>query len=160
MTLTSYAFGLSMTLLALAFATGPLVVSYRAANRGYARLPLVASIAAVLMAIALYAVIGRPDMDMQDQVAAAPNGATARASAAAESREKIGSVAALLAGLEQRMQNNPDDGGGWLLLAKSYDHMGRPADARDAYYRAVALGVTDDLFAAGLTHGNDANDLR
>jgi len=35
-----------------------------------------------------------------------------------------------------------------LLLAKSYDHIGRPDDAAAAYDRARKLGLSDDVLEA------------
>ena len=53
------------------------------------------------------------------------------------------SISNLVGGLAARLEENPEDGGGWLLLAKSYQHLNRPDDAREAYTRARALGETD-----------------
>lgn len=53
------------------------------------------------------------------------------------------SVASLVGGLEDRLRAQPDDGKGWLLLAKSYRYLGRLDDAREAYKKADALGHGD-----------------
>ncbi len=60
------------------------------------------------------------------------------------------SVGSLLNGLEKRLKRNPADPGGWLLLAKSYHHLGRPDKAVDAYRQAVMLGAQDKLLAGQL----------
>ena len=65
-------------------------------------------------------------------------------------KTELGSVESMVGGLEQRLQKKPDDGKGWLLLAKSYRHMGRMDDARDAYQKAEALGSGDATAAAQL----------
>lgn len=52
-------------------------------------------------------------------------------------------VGELLAGLEARLRQNPEDGGGWLLLAKSYHHLSRDMEAKAAYRKAVSLGKED-----------------
>jgi len=52
-------------------------------------------------------------------------------------------VEAMVAKLAARMQQSPDDGNGWALLARSYLVMQRHADAVAAYERAVAL-IKDD----------------
>ncbi len=54
------------------------------------------------------------------------------------------SVSSLIGGLEARLEENPNDGRGWLLLAKSYEHLGRYDDAREAFAHAAALGATDE----------------
>lgn len=63
---------------------------------------------------------------------------------------KVPSVASMVAGLEQRLAKEPDDGKGWLLLAKSYQFLNRPDDARKAYAKADALGNADPVLAAQL----------
>lgn len=137
-----------MLLVAMSFATSPLLRQATAASGSTAKLPLLAAVAAFLLAIALYAAIGRPDV---------ANSATIQSSAApmstrsaAGSGRKAASVTALLEGLEQRLQENPGDAGGWLLLAKSYDHLGRHRDAAAAYDKAATLGLTDNALEARL----------
>jgi len=63
---------------------------------------------------------------------------------------QLGSVGTMVGGLETRLQQDPDDGKGWLLLAKSYRHLGRMDDARNAYQKADALGSGDPTVAAQL----------
>lgn len=46
----------------------------------------------------------------------------------------------LIHGLEQRLENDPDDRKGWSLLARSYAYVGRLGDARRAAANAVMLG--------------------
>lgn len=41
--------------------------------------------------------------------------------------------------LKQRMEQSPNDGAGWALLARSYVELGRHGDAVTAYEKAVAL---------------------
>ena len=57
---------------------------------------------------------------------------------------QVPSVSSLIGGLEERLAEDPNDGRGWLLLAKSYQHLGRHEDARRAFAHAAALGETDD----------------
>jgi hypothetical protein len=44
----------------------------------------------------------------------------------------------------------PEDGAGWLLLAQSYDHLGRADEAKTAYERARALGKIHPALEASL----------
>lgn len=53
-------------------------------------------------------------------------------------------VSDLVAGLEARLESNPDDAGGWTLLAQSYAFTGRMLEAKDAGARAVALGANEE----------------
>ena len=80
----------------------------------------------------LYAAFGRADVGADDT------------QPTATSEQKVASVDQLLVGLKARLNENPDDGKGWMLLAKSYDHLGRHDEAIAAYEKASALGVTDE----------------
>jgi len=149
MNLIFFATILTMLLVALGFAATPLIMSYERQNAGFAKLPLLVVIVVIGLAIVLYAVLGRPGISGHPSSGA--NGVVGQQPAAANAqKEKVASVDALLAGLEQRLQDQPDDGKGWLLLAKSYDHLGRDTDAAAAYEKAAALGVTDDTLQARL----------
>ncbi|HMA90827.1 MAG TPA: c-type cytochrome biogenesis protein CcmI [Burkholderiales bacterium] len=52
-------------------------------------------------------------------------------------------VAAMVDKLAQRMQQNPGDAQGWVMLGRSYAVLGRFAESAQAYARAIAL-VNDD----------------
>lgn len=65
-------------------------------------------------------------------------------------KQKVASVTSLLGKLEARLEDDPNDAKGWLLLARSYDHLGRSADANSAYEKAVSLGMSDVALAARL----------
>jgi cytochrome c-type biogenesis protein CcmH len=45
--------------------------------------------------------------------------------------------------LASRLRDYPDDGGRWLLLARSYKHLNRLDEAINAYEKAAALGQFD-----------------
>ena len=64
--------------------------------------------------------------------------------------EKTASVGDLIGGLERRLEENPNDGKGWLLLAKSHDHLGNTSAAWSSYARAKELGTSDDALEAKL----------
>lgn len=57
--------------------------------------------------------------------------------------DKTASVGALVGGLEARLVENPNDAKGWILLARSHDHLGNEEKAWRAYSRARDLGMTD-----------------
>jgi cytochrome c-type biogenesis protein CcmH len=48
-------------------------------------------------------------------------------------------IVAMVERLAERLQDNPNDGGGWLMLAKSYGVMGRFPESAAAYGRAITL---------------------
>ncbi len=57
-------------------------------------------------------------------------------------------IDAMVARLAERMQNNPDDMQGWLMLARSYRTLGRYEDAAKAYAKAEkVIADQPDLLA-------------
>ena len=137
---------LLMLLLAMWFSTAPLWHREKRPSGGFVNVPLLAVIASLLLAIGLYIAIGRPDLGTGAHVAQT-SGFTMQTQADAEEK-RAASVTELLAGLEQRLVENPDDAKGWLLLAKSYEHIGRPEDAAAAYQKARELGLSEDVLEA------------
>ena len=72
--------------------------------------------------------------------------------------EKLASVSSLIGGLEARLAESPEDGKGWLLLAKSYHHLGETRQASTAYRRAAELGLSDPTFEQTLVRETLAGD--
>ena len=58
----------------------------------------------------------------------------------ADPATKAPSIDALVKPLRQKLRDNPEDMGNWVLLAQSYDYLGRYEEARDAFAHAEALG--------------------
>ena len=135
-----------MLLVAMSFATAPLLRRATIASGSAAHVPLLAAIAALLLAVALYVAIGTPDFANGAATPGSSPSMSARPSA--DNGSKAASVTTLLTRLEQRLHEDPDDARGWLLLAKSYDHLGRSRDAAAAYDKAAALGLTDNVLEA------------
>jgi len=128
---------------------GPIGIGPR--NSGIARPYLLAGVAAIL-AVALYAVIGGPNV-----VTYAPRGAAQAVGDSGEAGTKLPSVGNLLDGLKAKLEKNPNDGDGWLLLAKSYQHLGRLQEARDAYANAVANGSSETSFESLLSTSSNTD---
>ncbi|HUE62839.1 MAG TPA: c-type cytochrome biogenesis protein CcmI [Rhizomicrobium sp.] len=95
---------------------------------------------------ALYALMGHPELTSRT-TAAAP----AQQADAAAPQHPMGEVSTMIAGLESRLQQNPNDAAGWQMLGWSYMRTAHPADAAKAYGRAVALdpGNAEYLSAEG-----------
>ena len=53
-------------------------------------------------------------------------------------------IAAMVDGLSSRLEENPEDVAGWLMLARSRMVLGEPDQARDAYRQALTLLEPDD----------------
>jgi cytochrome c-type biogenesis protein CcmH len=107
-------------------------------------LGLVAIVA--LSATGLYAVMGYPEMSRAGAAAAA-----AGPDAQQAAQHPMGDVGSMIAGLENKLAQNPKDAEGWQMLGWSYLRTGRAADAVKAYARAVALDPrnSDYLSAEG-----------
>lgn len=69
---------------------------------------------------------------------------------AASPAEQDAQVQAMVAKLEERLKTQPDDVEGWQMMARSYNVMGRYADAVKAYQRLVALKPQDAQALADL----------
>ena len=153
MNLLLFITALLMTVAAMGFVAKPLIVSFERRSSGSAKLSLLGIIVVFGLGVVLYGVIGKPEYSN-----VTPTSSDAVTSARSPQQggqsDKVGSVTSLLSGLETRLADNPDDDKGWLLLAKSYDHLGRSADARDAYAKATALGMTDADLEARLAQGS------
>jgi hypothetical protein len=91
-------------------------------------------------------------------VASNTQGATA---SSGEGGGKAAPVESLIGGLETRLQANPNDAGGWSLLAQSYAYMADEAAVENAVRRAVALGADEQALrdrvgrAMRSAHGGD-----
>ncbi len=95
-------------------------------------LAAVVAVALPLAGALAYVLLGEPE-------AIGLRPAPAPASDQAEESPNLPSVDEMVAGLEQRLRESPDDAEGWLTLARSYMVMRRYADAAAAYGRAQAL---------------------
>jgi cytochrome c-type biogenesis protein CcmH len=82
-----------------------------------------------VLATALYLVLGSP-------AAFSPDAGAAPENAHAVNPQQIQEMVARLA---ERLQSNPDDGEGWLMLARSYAVLGRYPESSAAYGRASTL---------------------
>ena len=150
MSLVFFCITLTMTLTALSFAATPLVSRRSKNNAGFAKFSLLVVIIVLGFAVALYAALGTPGLESHAVDAGTVETASVQRQSTAAG-DKAASVETLLAGLEERLRANPDDGKEWLLLAKSYEHVGRNEDASEAYARAASLGVTDEALGTRLS---------
>ena len=101
--------------------------------------PLLGGVAVAVLALAVggYLGFGSPGMP-----SAGPPGSAPAVAAAAPDMTEAQFVAAVEQ-LAERMAQEPANGEGWALLARSYVRMGRHADAVPAFAKAVAI-VGDD----------------
>jgi cytochrome c-type biogenesis protein CcmH len=114
--------------------------------------PWPVALGAAVLAIAvlgLYRWLGRPDLAAAVQ--AAPSAPSSVASGTTNSSSSAGSMNSAIASLEARLAKGGGTADDWELLAKSYEFLGRSAEAANARARHVSaspggVGVT----AAGL----------
>jgi len=104
--------------------------------------------AVTLCATALYALMGHPELTSNAALAPTQSAAGNNADAA---QHPMGDVSSMIAGLEARLRQQPNDAQGWQMLGWSYMRTARPADAANAYGRAAALdpGNVEYLSAEG-----------
>ena len=149
----------TMVFVAMSFVLRPLALARSPQNRGFAQLPLLAVLLVILLAIGLYLALGRPDAaGPSAELPLWPQEGVQQNPAPAAHKKNLGSVASLIDGLAEKLQREPDDGGGWLLLAKSYKHLGRLEDARTAYAKAEDLGESDASLESSLNAASPTGD--
>ena len=96
-----------------------------------------------LAAVIFYFQIGRPD-----SLTGAPRVESPSPSAAQTNEPTQEQIEARVAALAKRLQSNPNDVEGWIMLARSYTSMERFGEAAGAYAKATELKPNDaDLFA-------------
>jgi len=125
-----------MAVIACGFVAQPLIKNNRNAAM-IATAILIPSLAA-----GVYLQLGSPNAASAQQQPAQHRDATA-GNAESATPGKVGSVASMVDGLASRLREDPSDAGSWLLLARSFNHLGRTDEALDAYNHAVALGEYD-----------------
>lgn len=132
----------------LASAEAPLAAAAETSPAG-ARLAFAAALLCLPVAsLALYLASGNPalpDQPLADRLAAAGNQQN---------------IAALVARVEARLREQPEDGRGWDVLAPVYFKLRRYGDAADAYEQAIRiLGPTPDRlvgYGKSLVAGNSS----
>jgi cytochrome c-type biogenesis protein CcmH len=108
------------------------------------RIATAAGIAAVLpaAALALYTMVGAP--------AAIDPARASRTEASKAAPQDAATLAAAADQLKARLQREPDRVEGWVLLGRSSAALGRFADAREAYAKAIALAPNEPRLHAEL----------
>ncbi len=90
-----------------------------------------------LFAIGVYTTAGKVHARLEQRMAQTPMDADAEIT-----------PEAMVARLAERLQTNPDDGTGWIMLGRSYSVLGRYKEASAAYAKALGLmGEQPELLA-------------
>lgn len=133
----------AMCVVAFAFLANPLWRSKQT------KLAVVLGVAIPSIAASMYLLLGSPNVASGRSMPTTGPSASEQTTAG-QGREKVGSISSMVDGLATRLKENPDDGKGWLLLARSYQHLNRTQDAAAAYAKAKALGEIDTTLEASL----------
>lgn len=108
---------------------------------GSKRLLIALAVALPLAAIGLYFAIGRPDaLSTSGKPSAAAMSPATDGMPAADGGQKPGmDMEAAIDSLRAKLDKNPNDADGWLLLGRAYESVGRNDDGRKALEKAYAL---------------------
>jgi cytochrome c-type biogenesis protein CcmH/NrfG len=126
--------------------------SARGRNLRYVQLPAVGlAIAGAIAAIAIVTTFGEGSAGESRSLGGVRVDELARVSSSFSSPSptrqmqagKVASIASLISGLEQRLETESADAGGWSLLAQSYAFVGKTEQAEHAVLRAVELGADE-----------------
>ena len=115
------------------------------------------TIALPVVAVLLYLKVGSRNALSANRAAAV----SARNATSAAPQRSQQQIEANVAALEKKLEQNPNDGAGWSMLARSYSTMGRYKEASDAFEKATAIVTNDpDLFteyayALSMARGQD-----
>jgi cytochrome c-type biogenesis protein CcmH len=145
---------ITMASLALVFVVLPLTSGHKSLQK--AILPVACLM--LLLVGGMYSVLGTPSAARGVATNHVEKDSPAARSTEQTYSQKVGSVASFVDGLAARLQENPDDADGWVLLARSYRHLGQSQKAARAYARAIALGKTDVASEAALVSANDKRE--
>jgi len=115
---------------------------------------ILTAVAFPAIALGLYMFLGSPDAVTAESSQLQRTRLEPTSAATGRSGDSLGSVASLVGGLRERLKQEPNDASGWLLLARSYEHLSRHEEALLAYERARSLGKTDLDFEQRLPGGN------
>ena len=132
------------------------VASKQAAKSAAGRGPVYAIAFGIpVIAVALYLLVGN-SAALSGAVPAVANFAESSPPAGQRSQQQI---AANVATLAKRLEQNPGDAEGWVMLARSYMGLEKYSDANNAYAKATALKpddadlLADSAFAMAMTNG-------
>lgn len=141
---------IAMASFALTFVVIPLTQN----RDGLQRVKLAAALLVPILAIGMYTLLGEPSATESSLERSGEPRNSGVGGVTQQSATKVGTVASLVGGLAERLKEEPDDAKAWLLLARSYEHLGRREEAAAAYARASALGESDVSLEASLAKGN------
>jgi cytochrome c-type biogenesis protein CcmH len=126
------------------------------------------AVALPLVAVTFYLKVGtrqalsaNPPATLSRSARPAPDESPTNANPSGESGMTTQRIEANVAALEKKLEQNPNDGPGWSMLARSYGTLGRYKEASAAYEKATAITpndadlLTDYAYALSMARGQD-----
>lgn len=106
--------------------------------------------AVLVVAVVGYSLVGRPNDGAVDEGLAAvgTGGAAPSGPDGKPHSTDFDQIAGMTDGLAAKLKDNPKDGQGWAMLARSYSVLGRNPEALDAYKKALPLLGDDPVLLA------------
>ncbi len=117
--------------------TGSELQGERAAGSGRWIVPVVGVLVPVV-AVYIYMQLGSPELVDKPQPAATAQAPHDQRAGPADG-QAVGDINTMIQRLQERLQNNPDDIDGWVLLGRSYSMVQQFSAAADAYGKAYGL---------------------
>ena len=139
-------------------AIGMVVIPLFSGKPRFSAATIVPSVLIPLVAVGMYSQLGSPDAVFRRGNSADHNQVKTNPASDANTNKGTASVASLIVGLRDRLEREPNDADGWILLARSYEHIGSRTEAIAAYNRAKSLGKTDPTLDQSLSGETPAQE--
>lgn len=101
--------------------------------------PVALAVLIPVAAVGLYLKIGAPEAIPSQAAAPQATATSANPEGGSPHSTSFDTIRAMTEKLAAHLKDNPDDGTGWAMLGRSYNVLGRFAEASDAYARAEKL---------------------
>lgn len=146
----SFAF-LGLTIAMSIAAVGIITIPVFSGKSRLSAATILPSVLIPLLALGIYTRLGSPDAVSVGSNYVNSVQVDTNSTRSSNSKKGTASVASLVDGLKERLELQPNDADGWILLARSYEHIGRRTEAIAAYDHAKNLGKTDSALDESLS---------
>lgn len=139
-------------------AIGIVAIPFFSGKPRFSAATIVPSVLIPVIALGIYSKLGSPGAVSVKSSPTNSSQSGAGSANSSPSNKGSASVASLIDGLKERLEQQPSDADGWILLARSYEHIGRRTEAIAAYDHAKSLGKSDptlDESLSGKAHAQE-----
>ena len=147
MSFTFWGLAIAMSIAAIGIVAIPLF----SGKSRFSAATILPSVLIPLLALGIYSKLGSPDAVSARSSSADRSQVSTNSANNGQSKKGTASVASLVDGLKERLEQEPNDADGWILLARSYEHIGHRTEAIAAYDHAKSLGKTDPTLDKSLS---------